>query len=69
MMRFNYRCFPRAAVEDYFAIIDPEKTPDAYLSRESFHEQIDDSINRGYRWIRSDGETAVFEKQITEPKF
>ena len=43
--------------------------PDAYLSEDLDSELsgIRDALNKGYRWVRTDGEYAVFEKALLRP--
>ena len=41
------------------------ETAEANLSQDL--AGIRDALNKGYRWVRSDGEFAVFEKALTRP--
>ena len=42
---------------------------DAYLSQD-LHSELDgirDALNKGYRWVRTDGAFAIFEKALLRP--
>ncbi len=61
---YNYKLFEKTMVLELFRH-QAQIRPDAYLSR-SLNGELDAiraAIAAGYRWIRSEGEMAVFEKQ------
>ena len=40
---------------------------DAYFADEFHTKAVRDLLAKGYRWIRTEGEWAVFEKEIFKP--
>jgi len=40
--------------------------PDAYLARDVSVEAIEALLEKGFRWVRSDGEWAIFERDLEE---
>lgn len=59
---FDYRIFPRNLVVALFWK-DPE-LQDAYLSASPTLDLLKQTIAEGYRWIRSEDDSAVFEKEV-----
>jgi hypothetical protein len=57
---YDYLVFPLAAVQAILAPPDSNK-PDAYVSKDSDTTGIREAAQKGYRWIRTHGENAVFE--------
>ena len=55
---YEYLVFPLSAVLATFA--PDSNKPDAY--RDSDTAGVREAAQNGYRWIRTDGENAVFEK-------
>lgn len=37
---------------------------DSYISEDETVKAVSDLLKKGYRWIRTDGEYAVFEKEM-----
>jgi methionine aminopeptidase len=39
--------------------------PDAYVAEDATIRAVRELLAKGYRWVRTDGDWAVFEKEIT----
>ena len=65
---YDYILFDKQAVFEAFRH-RPATQPDAYLSEDLNSELsgIRDALNKGYRWVRTDGDYAVFEKESLPP--
>ena len=46
------------------ALTAEPKYPDAYVSEDADTAVIRSLLERGFRWIRTEGELAVFEKEV-----
>jgi hypothetical protein len=61
--RYAYRLFCFSQIEAVFT--PPGLTsPDVYCAADTETEALRASLAEGYRWVRTDGEIAVFEKLI-----
>jgi hypothetical protein len=61
---YSYKLFDKTLVLELYRH-KPQLRPEAYLST-SLNGELDAiraAVSEGYRWIRSEGEIAVFEKQ------
>jgi hypothetical protein len=58
MKTYKYLAFDRVRVQQYF---DAETPPDSYVSSDSFSKALESALNEGYRWVRSEGNEAIFE--------
>jgi hypothetical protein len=52
------------SVEAVLALTAEPKYPDAYVSEDADTVVIRSLLERGFRWIRTEGELAVFEKEV-----
>lgn len=61
MSRFEYRVHPAQAVVECFT---PPRfdMADAYLSSDAETDSIKETLAAGFRWVRTDGEHAIFER-------
>lgn len=64
MVRYEYAVMPRDEVVALVRTFDAATTPGAYLSDDASHRDYCDLLARGFRWVRTDGDVAVFEKAI-----
>ena len=65
---YDYILFDKETAFEAFRHRPPEMA-DAYLSQD-LHSELDgirDALNKGYRWVRTDGEFAIFEKALARP--
>lgn len=58
---YEYAC---VSVEAVRALTAEPKYPDAYVSGDADTVVIRALLERGFRWIRTEGELAVFEKEV-----
>jgi hypothetical protein len=58
---YEYAC---VSVEAVRALTAEPKYPDAYVSQDVDTAAIRALLERGFRWIRTEGELAVFEKEV-----
>lgn len=61
---FEYVLLPAAHVIQCLSWIDKSAAPDSYLSKEPATDALKDVLALGYRWIRTEGDHAVFEREI-----
>jgi hypothetical protein len=62
--RFHYATVPA----EYVLLASRIDTgPDAYVADDAATIAVRDLLAKGYRWVRTDGEWAVFEKEIIKP--
>ena len=60
--RYHYATMRVCDIEPILHVPFPE---DSYLSQDNSTKTLAELLAKGYRWIRTDGEIAVFEKEIT----
>jgi hypothetical protein len=60
-IQYRYITFP---VDDIEALFRHPREPDAYTATGPLEEAVFQAIVRGYRWIRTDGATAIFEARL-----
>jgi len=60
---YHYATMPFAAVREMLQVPVPEG---AYLAEDAETKALRDLLRKGYRWIRTDGDHAVFEKCLRE---
>jgi hypothetical protein len=58
---YEYAC---VLVEAVRALTAEPKYPDAYVREDADTVVIRSLLERGFRWIRTEGELAVFEKEV-----
>ena len=58
--KFEYATVSADAVR---AVTARPTQPDAYVSQDRDTEAVRDLLSRGFRWVRTEGELAVFEKE------
>lgn len=65
---YDYILFNAQLVQHCFRFRSPVQ-PDSYLSEDLGGEvaAIQDAINKGYRWVRTEGAFAIFEKPLSKP--
>lgn len=54
--------YATARASDVGAIFQVPREPGAYISRDATSAAVADLLARGFRWVRTDGEWAVFER-------
>ncbi len=59
--RFDYATVNADAVR---AVTARPMMPDAYVSDDPDTRAVRDLLSKGYRWVRTDGEWAIFEKEV-----
>lgn len=60
--RFSYATMP---VTDVILLTQVPVPGDSYRSEDANSKTLAYLLNTGYRWVRTDGDTAVFEKEIS----
>lgn len=60
MKTYKYLVFKVMHVAEYFDAI-AQGSPDSYIASDSFSEALETALKEGYRWVRSDGNEAIFE--------
>jgi len=60
-IRYHYAT---VKAETVFALAMVPRPKDSYISKDSDSEALKELLAKGYRWVRTDGEIAVFEKEI-----
>jgi len=67
MTRFNYLVLPAEQVKTIFAAaaMGPG-LPDSYLSEDEVSRALAIAIDSGFRWVRTDGNSAIFEQKKGE---
>jgi hypothetical protein len=60
---YEYEALPLRVVDDAVRFVDPETKPDAYLSRDAETEELKRLLAAGFRWIRTENEMAIFERE------
>ena len=58
--KYHYQVFPAAEVLALFAV-RPDVPADAFISADKATEAIQAALTAGFRWVRTDGEHAIFE--------
>ena len=58
---YEYAC---VSVEAVRALTAQPKYPDAYVSEDADTAAVRDLLKHGFRWIRTEWELAVFEKEV-----
>ncbi len=64
MPRYHYITIPFDDIEPILRGIDPEAKPDAYVADDAPARILRDLLAKGYRWVRTDGDFAIFEQAI-----
>lgn len=59
-VQYEYITFSAAMVISMFAA---PIFPDAYIAEDAESLEIKTALDRGFRWIRTDGDVAVFERK------
>ncbi|MFZ4484805.1 MAG: hypothetical protein ACOYOL_13080 [Chthoniobacterales bacterium] len=59
--RFDYATVSADAVR---AVTTRPMMPDAYVSQDRDTEAVRDLLAEGFRWVRTEGELAIFEKEV-----
>ncbi len=57
--RYEYETFPLRFVDETLRFCD---NPDAYISDGEMTRELRRILDHGFRWIRSDGDSAIFER-------
>ena len=58
---YEYAC---VSVEAVRALTAEPKYPDAYVSEDTGTAVVRDLLKCGFRWVRTEGESAIFEKEV-----
>ena len=59
--RYEYAC---VSIEAVRALSAEPKYPDAYVSEDADTVAVRELLERGFRWVRTEGELAIFEKEV-----
>ncbi|MBE2180152.1 MAG: hypothetical protein IAE97_06740 [Chthoniobacterales bacterium] len=59
--RFDYATVSAEALR---AVTARPMPPDSYVSQDRDTEAVRDLLAKGYRWVRTEGELAIFEKEV-----
>lgn len=63
MTRYNYLVLPAEQVKTIFAAAAMGSAlPDSYLSEDEVSKALSIAIDSGFRWVRTDGDSAIFEQ-------
>ena len=63
MSRYNYLVLPAEQVKTIFAAAAMGSAlPDSYLSEDEVSKALAIAIDSGFRWVRTDGDSAIFEQ-------
>jgi hypothetical protein len=65
MKKFEYLTVPVALARDAFA---STLEPDSYVSQSEHTIRMEEILQQGYRWVRSDNDYAIFEREIAVKK-
>jgi hypothetical protein len=65
MNTFDYKVVPVDIVFSRCRYISPNECPDSYVAEDEESKTLQDLLTNGYRWIRTDGGCAVFEKSLS----
>lgn len=60
---WSYATMPVSDVEACLRVPVPQ---DSFLAKDATTTALSDLLKHGYRWVRTDGEIAVFEKCVRE---
>ena len=52
------------SVEAVRALTAQPKYPDAYVSKDADTAVVRELLKCGFRWVRTEGELAIFEKEV-----
>ena len=58
---YEYAC---VSVEAVRALTAEPKYPDAYVSEDADTAVVRELLKCGFRWVRTEGELAIFEKEV-----
>ncbi len=58
---YEYAC---VSVEAVRSLTAERKYPDAYVSDDADTAAVRELLERGFRWVRTEGELAIFEKEV-----
>lgn len=63
MTRYEYRVHPANAVIE---LLSPKRfdMPDAFLASDLETDTIRETVDSGFRWVRTDGDYAIFEREV-----
>ena len=65
MSGYKYACMSAAEVVAIAtAIAECEECPSGYMADDMSLRVYKNLLSQGYRWVRTDGEVAVFEKAV-----
>lgn len=59
--RYHYATLPALEVCESAQVLT---NPDSYIADDSISKAARDLLQKGYRWIRTDGGWAIFEKEV-----
>lgn len=63
MTLYQYLVFQADMVRAVFSL---GHHPDSYISSEPATDSLREAVRMGFRWVRTDGEWAVFEKEYRD---
>lgn len=64
--KYHYATMHASSLFDITHVPMPK---DSFLTEDAEVKALRDLLMKGYRWIRTDGETAIFEKELTGVEF
>lgn len=62
---YEYEILP---YDEVVAIFKFTEDPGAYLSEDSISKELKRILSQGFRWVRSEGDFAVFEREYNKIK-
>jgi hypothetical protein len=62
---FDYKVVPLESVLVLCRYVSPDECPDSYMAEDAESKTLRDLLANGYRWIRTDGGYAIFEKSLS----
>jgi hypothetical protein len=66
MNMFDYKVLSLESVLALCRYISPDECPDSYMAEDAESKTLRDLLSNGYRWVRTDGGYAVFEKSLSK---
>ena len=68
-VQYEYRLLPTARVIETLSALSTQLQDGAYIASDAETDAIREALAAGFRWIRTDGELAVFERVVPGPEY
>jgi hypothetical protein len=62
MPQYTYRVFDAQTVRQFFYL---PRFRDSYISEDQVARCLREALEDGFRWVRTEGDYAIFEKQVS----